>query len=102
MTQQETELARKMIEHYREKTRGEIAEAPQEQRTRTPDGYRAKDLKMFLEALDTARVVDYEQIIVPGFSYLQLKKTIRALKQIAARAWYAEATRGDNETQSLL
>lgn len=102
MTQQETELARKMIDHYREKTRNTIAENPQEQRTRTPDGYRAQDLKMFLEVLDTARVVDYARIEVPGFSYLQLKKAIRALKQIAARAWYAESVRGDNETQVIL
>lgn len=64
------------------------------------DGYRKQDLKMFMEILDTARVVDHGRIECNGFTYLQLKKAISALKQIAARAWYAES--GRNETQSLL
>ena len=71
---------------------------------RTADGDSIKDLKMYLEVVDKARVTDHGTIKVDGFTYLQLMKTLKALKRITARAWHAEAERVgcSYETQTIL
>ena len=50
--------------------------------------YTTEELKMFSEIIDRARVIDYGLISAPGFSCDQLEKALKALRHLAARAWY--------------